>query len=485
MSRFKLFNASALCGAMLATMAITSTAQAQVALPQDVKPTCVVPANEFNSWFGEGRPTTNGWVNPADSVNFPTNNTVCDFYKWGAQMFLWLTSPEGDGLVIDGVSIFNVSPAVSGKRHLIENVDGQAINFSLRDEKISEIGEIGQAGGDNGVLISQGNSLVYYGVHVNNFLGYFLTGQKTGKFPGMTEFPHNSAEMQAVKKVYPEILDDETLSMELKTSWVEAKTVSNPESFITINAEVPAYKTNADNTVWTPSGTKITELALVGMHVVGTVQNHPEFVWSTFEHINNAPDADYYYYDKNSKLQTQNYSSDASFVFMAEKGSETPANVECMHLSGANIVANNKSGESVCSGGIVPSNTVRINPWGSEPVAGSADNNTLLLSNNNSIIAQLSSGDLRKNYIQVGGIWTSAPSETADAPIPNTTAFVSTKPTALRGSLKLANATMETYEQDKHCFTCHAQSKDSPDSFQSFELSHIYSEIVPLTAMVK
>jgi hypothetical protein len=28
---------------------------------------------------------------------------------------------------------------------------------------------------------------------------------------------------------------------------------------------------------------------LVGLHVVLTVKDHPEFVWATFEHVRNAP----------------------------------------------------------------------------------------------------------------------------------------------------------------------------------------------------
>ena len=31
-------------------------------------------------------------------------------------------------------------------------------------------------------------------------------------------------------------------------------------------------------------------VALIGLHVVGVVEDHPEFVWATFEHEDNAPD---------------------------------------------------------------------------------------------------------------------------------------------------------------------------------------------------
>jgi hypothetical protein len=489
MSLIKLIGIRILYAAIPVVIAATAiTAQAQSVLPQDVKQTCVVSSKEFNSWFAANSPSKEGWVKPADSVNFPTDNTVCDFYKWGAQMFLWLTSPEEKGLVLDGPTIFNVLPVdKNGNRYLVENKNDVPLQFNLRSEKVDEIGEVGQAGG-NGVLMSQGKSLVYYGVHVNNVFGYFLTGQKNNKFPDMTKFPRNKADLGKVEtfvaSTYPNtpLYASEALTMELKTAWVESSTLKNAGDFIQISAVIPAYTPNSDNTTWTPNKEpKTTQLALVGMHVVGTVQNHPEFVWATFEHISNVPDANYYYVDSNNKQKQQPYSSKGDFVFMVSGGSQTSANVECMtEDSKGNIVATmskSNPAEPVCQNGIVPSNTARINPWGSAPSDASADNNTLLLSINNSVISQLSSGDLRKNYIQVGGIWTSAPSATADAPIPDTTGF---KSSDLRGSLILANSTMETYNQTLHCFTCHEQSKTAKNSFQPFELSHIYSQIVPL-----
>ena len=32
--------------------------------------------------------------------------------------------------------------------------------------------------------------------------------------------------------------------------------------------------------------TRVVTVALLGIHVVGTIEGHPEFVWSTFEHVN-------------------------------------------------------------------------------------------------------------------------------------------------------------------------------------------------------
>ena len=43
----------------------------------------------------------------------------------------------------------------------------------------------------------------------------------------------------------------DTLVMEFKTSWVDAASVPDTTQFVTMEAEVPTYTANADNTVWT------------------------------------------------------------------------------------------------------------------------------------------------------------------------------------------------------------------------------------------
>ena len=479
MSRFKPV-AFVLLSLALALGAVP--AAAQMALPSNVAATCTVSSSEFASWFKSGSPSLGGAVNGADSVGFPTDNTVCDFYQWGAQMFLWLTSPAEDGLILDSEGIFNVLPADSQGVRFLQPNDGTPY-FALRAEKFDDIGEVGQAG-SGGVLMSQGKSLVFYGVHVNDTYAYFLIGQKTGGI-NATVFPRNQTDLTTVESYAKSNLGavpvaPQTLVMEMKTAWVDASTLSNPNDFVLMEAQVPTYTANADNTQWTLSGAETTTLALVGVHIVGTVQNHPEFVWITFEHIQNAPDAAYYYTNSQNQVAQQPYDSSGTFTFMATNGSESGANTECMKASGANIVAVMSGSSPTCTGGIVPSNTARTYPWGS--TANSTDsavvsNNTLLLSINQSVRGQLTSGDVRGNYLQTGGIWTSAPSATADAPIPNTSSFSSGD---LRGSLEAFNATMETYVQGTSCFSCHAQSSTAPNSFQPFQLSHIYSQIAPV-----
>jgi len=473
-------------------LVFATPAFAQMVIPSDVNPTCAVL--NFDDWFVEPSPTEDGAVKPADSVNFDTMSDVCDFYKWGAQMFLWLTSPTDGGLVLDSKGLINVTPADSEKRRFLQQHDSkEPLSMALRAAKSDDIiGEVGQAG-SAGVLMSQENSLVYYGVHVNDAYGYFLTGQKKGQktdpLANAVVFPRNADDQDAittyVREYFPEttLQHPETLVMEFKTSWIDADTIpeEHQRQFVTWEAEVPDYSHNEGNTIWIRKKDPVIKtLALTGIHIVGTVLNHPEFVWITYEHLLNAPDDDYYYETAEGDLAEQSFASDGTFLFMASGATRENSNIECMKEVKGDIIANNNDENTSpkCTGGIVPSNTYREYPWGSksgdmsDPVVS---NNTLLLSLNNSVLSQLIGRDVRKNYVQTGGIWTSTPDpKDVDAPIPNAA--------PLRGSLFAFNVTMETYTQGTSCFSCHAQKATAPNSFQEGQLSHIYSEIVPLSS---
>jgi len=327
--------------------------------------------------------------------------------------------------------------------------------------------EEGQATGD--ALLSQAPSLVYYTIVVNDVYAYFLTGNKTdGITPAASDFPNTAAQLASVTNyasskgiTFP---DPNALTVEVKMSWVDASTLSNSGNYITVNATVPNYNTS-NPSQWVPSGTKNITLALVGVHFVATVAGHPEMIWATFEHFGNTPNAAYIY-TSNSGNQTNPQDSTGAWLFCTTNcPTGSTFNLSHAQLSGANIVG-------VPSGSpITPSNTLRSNPWGLPGTAtASVASNTQIVSINSSILSQLLSGDMRRNYFMLGATWT-----TGGQP-PSTGAQV--------GTNVLANSTMETYVQGSvNCFACHNDLGQSngmlglgPDS----GLSHIYSPMQPL-----
>jgi len=333
--------------------------------------------------------------------------------------------------------------------------------------------EQGQA--DDSVLETQNGSLVYYTIAVNDVYAYFLTGAKTGGItPFPSFFPTTTADLTSIQNfaltkgiTFP---DPTALAVEVKASWVDASTVSNPSDYITISATIPIYTpatcfTSGTNTTCTASGTKTATLALVGMHVVGSTLGHPEMIWSTFEHVGNTPLATYTY-NGSTGVETVPQSTAGTWLF-SSSGSAGPFDKPHMQTSGANIQAiaqpPNPAPPPVF---ISASDTLRWKPFGaatdlipfnlSEPTATIA--NTDIISVNNSVRGQLVSGDVRGNYIFSGATWTAggaAPTLSSATPPANNSNQV--------GTSFLTNSTMETYQQGANstsagatnCFFCH------------------------------
>lgn len=101
-------------------------------VPDNSLNSCPITPSEFNSWFASGTVTENGAVNAANSKDFPSQNTNCDFYRWSEQMFLWIVSPvPGYAGVFDSPVFYDVSPEnADQERYLIPHQKGVLRNFS-------------------------------------------------------------------------------------------------------------------------------------------------------------------------------------------------------------------------------------------------------------------------------------------------------------------------------------------------------------------
>lgn len=489
------------CGVLALLATTTHEAGAQTTLPADVKPTCTVPAADFAKWFAGGTVTANGLVNPANSVTF-NDATACAFYQWAQQMMLWVTSPLGSSYVLNSPVFYDVSLLTDNQRTLIAN-DPAALkrggvrrSFHLRGPmglKIQEKAagaqsapstpsttsgtdnDVVQAGG--GTLLSQvgkqDTGLVYYSIQVNDVYAYFLSMQKNnGVAADKTTFPTTAADRDAVvayaAKYGVTLPDADALAIEMKTAWVDASTV-DASQYITINASVPAYDTT-DPTTWKPTGeTKPVTLALVGIHIAGSVLGHPELIWATFEHTNNTPNAGYAYVNTSDKITTVAGSTTGSWLFCAN-GSTGSFNVERANVNSAGVIVGWPTGKTPPKQ-VIPSDTQRASPWGSLPYTGGghpdpdvAANNTQIISLNSNIIGMLDPTDVRRNYLQIGSIWT----QNGVIPAPDNAP-------PIKGSQALANTTMETYHQSMSCFGCHNGAMTTVSG-----LSHIYGALQPL-----
>ena len=362
-----------------------------------------------------------------------------------------LTAPEHPVPVVEAKE---VQQAIRARKVLIDHIP---VFFDLGGNVIDV--EPGQA--DSGVLISQNGALIYYITVVNDVFAYHRTMQGAAVIPFSTNitFPMTATDANAVKAFAATkghtIADPDALAIESKSSWVEASAVSNPSDYIVINATVPTYnKTNPMS--WVPNGQKTIELAMVGLHVVGSTNGHGEMVWGTFEHLGNAPD-ETYAYSATSGLKTVARNTAGSWLF-TPSGSTGPFNV--MNASA--------SGNSITGNPIGPTTVIRAKPWGSNDggnPTSAAGINTQVISTNSSVLSQLDPADVRAKYFQLGTTWTifGAPPS----------------PSNQVGTNHLANATIETFMQGQsasdagsNCFSCHETNK--------VVVSHIYPVLKPL-----
>jgi hypothetical protein len=336
--------------------------------------------------------------------------------------------------------------------------------------------EQGQAGGGD-VLQTQTGSLVYYATMVNDVYAYFLTGAKNGGItPAPNQFPTTPTDLNKVVAFAAAhgktFTDPDALAIEVKSSWVEAAGLSNLSSYITMNATIPTYDTSNPNQ-WTPNGQKTVQLAMVGLHVVGSTAGHPEMIWGTFEHFGNAPNGTYKYIDNTNATKTVTQTAAGTWLFSASNSSG-PFNAAHMFFNSPNI-------DSISPFTITPSDTIRWKAFGGafdfspNPLdATTAASNSEIISINNSVIGQLAAGDVRANYYMTGSTWTIG----GAAP---TGSFKSGGGGGNEvGTSKLANTTMETYQQGSNnlwntgtnCFSCHVTNTTS--------VSHIYPPLQPL-----
>lgn len=394
------------------------------------------------TWFTID-PTTGMRKTPApqeDSTSvFGNNVTVsnCDFHQWSWQKFLWLTNDvSGNPLFMENlIQVDNQTVVVpkTGKEIVLKSADNlQATNDILRTNK----------------TFSNNNTSydVYYSIHVDSTLYNSIQ-----KYAPMDKSDY-------VDATFP------VGSLELKIAWVEVDAITDTSSYFVTDAVVEGNNT---------------QIALLGMHVVGIVYNHPEFVWATFEHNDLVP---YYDWENTTSTSDVPVTSDTNKLMFQKGATATIANI-ASHGStdSTNVFAVNKYG--------VPREA------GNGFLATSQDGSqsyTNIDAINKNVQSQLK--DVWNNYFYNGSIWIDT--EGYDYPTEQAqlldslggTLRVPTPGKLVKGSVAAYNITMETYEQlgfsglkaihDQNaadmgnCFSCHS-ADGSP-----LTISHIFNGAV-------
>lgn len=385
---------------------------------------------------------------------FDTSSTTnCIFHQWSWQKFLWLTKPQQNNNPLFLNELTQVSDALIP----VQKQNGAEIVLTYT-----------QQAGSNGVLkanpaYSDANQIakdftVYYSIHSNDIL---LKAAKNFKDSiNSKKLPENNL------KTFP------VGSLELKVSWVDANTIradKQKDFFITTAA------ITADGKTFTQK-----KVALLGMHVVGVVINHPEFIWATFQHNDLAPVFDWKNHHATATdeklLYSKGTTTDLGGITWQNTSPVTPLKAYDLFQFG---VPKNSSDEFMKTAQQEPMNFDNIKNI------------------NDCVASQLD--DVWKNYFYNGSIWINTdgmtPTQQAEKIVQLAANLGNATPGSFaRGSLNNANISMETYTQTfessidtiavdnlANCFSCHssvAYNKKMPNTFSPLHVSHSFKAYV-------
>ena len=387
--------------------------------------------------------SSNWWQKSYDSLpSSVANNPVtgdpefCEFYQFAEDWFLYLISPSGT----EGQANWEDQqrfPLLETTGTDSCDADSPARALNVRTAKASDDSKeyviperIDQAGGQHAIFDQEGN-IVFYEIHFSRNLCDYKNIQSKLNFPGKT--------------------------LEMKMAWRIMNSGDNGSNY---------YQTNA-----IISG-KEYQLGLIGWHIVVTADNHPEMVWITLDHTNNAVVC--------SDISASQKAYDFTSAACAKDQSQ------CNNLNQTLKATTIKLPDT-----IQPNDICQQFPYGTlegQPIDTRDGLNIALIEKLNKELQETifvqsdlpASLPVWKNYQFTGALWLSDITQDSGS---------STGNTNQRGSLELANTVMETSFQGTHgtagsavnCFGCHnyngTASKKSNTSDQA-SLSHIFDDII-------
>lgn len=412
-----------------------TTARApQTTRPQTAPPAPAPPAScqASPSWIKS--------PNPPSEV--ASTETFCDFYQFSWQWFLAQVSPS-DPQNPAGDRVFEatnrvVVPDGGSNQCAKSGVMGRAAAIRALAIRAIKPDDFEQTQADGNPLYDQGGNVLYYSM--------WYSPQECGATS--TGFP--------------------TGTLELKTAW---RVLATPDpTYFTIKATVPIVSSTGEKS------DKQVVLGLVGFHLVNWTSKHPEMIWATFEHKANAP------------LCAGTSTAPASGWSLASAPAaqclaKNPSANGQLPAACASFDFNDpaKQGKVVPTSG-TPDEVCQLFKDGTDstPAVNGNDNtaNALAIDQLNQalvgpggLLTTLPATDAMAvwaNYQMIGGLWTKdGQASGALPPVPSSQPGSPSAASPQRGSLELANTTMETYEQGPtsavpNCFGCHNYAPTTP-----------------------
>lgn len=400
-----------------------------------------------SSWFPQSQT-----LRPDDSTFSSSSN--CEFHQWSWQMFLWLTQEvNGEPRFLS----FNSPQSLLGMEHR------GLLPRMTKSPGAESFDEYLQAGTD-GIFVDHNGKSVYYSQYINKTFEDFI------KKNDLT----NPAKVRAIDPNTEFPIYDKFGAVELKASWKIVAKGEDVSDMFTMKTLVSKLENEGGKIVINPDKTMKVTVALVGFHIGGIVNGHPEMIWATFEHKRNAPNVkpestledvvskdDSTFYTGGTILGECNINSAVSGLKLNERTQTlSPITQVCRQYEFGNKIDVN------------PSNTQSIKTI------------------NASVASQIDPQNVWSNYYEVGAIWFLQTDALEPGMHISTDSFTapSGKKVNLTGSLKLSNATIETFTQRQstmdNCFRCHNTAQEFPPKMglaplpaTNLNISHAFQNI--------
>ena len=364
---------------------------------------------------------------------------LCQFYQFSWQWFIALMdAPNGTQRVFLDSQKYPVFLGEGQNSCADNNTESKLFVRSLKDNTVDSNdfvapNEMNQAF-NNAVIYDQQGNIVLYEARIDR---------------GMCAVPKGSPTLPAG-------------TTEIKSSWRTIEKADKP-NYVWIQSD-----TNNNGTL------ESDELyGMVGFHLVKSTPLHPEFIWATFEHKLNAPDC-----------QKKPISGQADhWTFTSESCAKQLPNPPATSTCHFNKVLEPASGGSSPLTGEA-TEICQVYAQGTRPGDNQADKNRENIITINTQLSAIFSGlndsnalKVLKNYKIVGALWENDVSQPSSV-LANQ-----------RGSIQLANTTMETNAQQgfsdpeytgtnnlkpaANCFACHNYTGRSTNA----GVSHIFKYI--------
>jgi hypothetical protein len=386
-----------------------------------------------------------GWwesqdLQPIFNPNPLPGQADCTFQVWSWTAFVHWIQNDKTGQPIF-LSLPTYDDLVSGNPARMA-VGPRTLTLKPRNQKPKSTGSVHQASG--GVLVDQNGRAVYYATHMDPI--YFAFTQKY--------FGPNNYKNASPTLTYP------LNATVFKTSWRIVQAGEDTSKVFTTKATIDLLESDGKGGVKLSGKTQSdVTVALVGMHVVGVIKDHPEFAWATFEQVDNAPDL-----PDGMDPRSPNPVSAQNFTFY--KGG-TPANDSNVASTNLKIDPNTQVISPI-------TNVFRRFEYGDASAMRVADIVSMNRHSQSEIRGRKGAkvNTVFANYRLIGTTWILAGTlKPGDGNMASEAI----------GSIGLANSTLETFVQGvgNNCFGCHDTSGGSGYPGKDINLSHIILSKLP------